>query len=55
MPTQQRATKTSAISMQMRTQKGFDSNLVYMDHTLPPLGLFLQIKLNFLSLSQTHL
>jgi hypothetical protein len=22
---------------------------------LPPLGLFLQIKLNFLSLSQTHL
>jgi hypothetical protein len=26
-----------------------------MDHSLPPLGLFLQIKLNFLSLSQTHL
>jgi hypothetical protein len=26
-----------------------------MDHSLPPLGLFLQIKFNFLSLSQTHL
>jgi hypothetical protein len=26
-----------------------------MDHSLPPLGLFLQIKLNFLSLSQTHM
>jgi hypothetical protein len=25
------------------------------DHSLPPLGLFLQIKFNFLSLSQTHL
>jgi hypothetical protein len=26
-----------------------------MDHSLPPLGLFLQIKLKFLSLSQTHM
>jgi hypothetical protein len=26
-----------------------------MDHLLPPLGLFLQIKLKFLSLSQTHM
>jgi hypothetical protein len=26
-----------------------------MDHPLPPLGLFLQIKLKFLSLSQTHM
>jgi hypothetical protein len=26
-----------------------------MDHSLPPLGLFLQINLKFLSLSQTHL
>jgi hypothetical protein len=26
-----------------------------LDHSLPPLGLFLQIKFNFLSLSQTHL
>ena len=33
----------------------FDSNLAYLDHSLPPLGLFLQIKLNFLSLSQIHL
>jgi hypothetical protein len=29
--------------------------LAYMDHSLPPLGLFLQIDLNFLTLSQTHL
>jgi hypothetical protein len=33
----------------------FYSNLAYLDHTLPPLGLFLQIKFIFLSLSQTHL
>jgi hypothetical protein len=33
----------------------FDSNLAYLDHSLPPLGLFLQIKLIFLSLIQTHL
>jgi hypothetical protein len=26
-----------------------------LDHFLPPLGLFLQIKFIFLSLSQTHL
>jgi hypothetical protein len=36
-------------------QIDFDSNLAYLDHTLPPLGLFLQIKFIFLSLSQTHL
>jgi hypothetical protein len=33
----------------------FYSNLSYLDHYLPPLGLFLQIKFIFLSLSQTHL
>jgi hypothetical protein len=33
----------------------FDSNLAYLDHSLPPLGLFLQTKLIFLTLSQTHL
>jgi hypothetical protein len=33
----------------------FYSNLAYLDHSLPPLGLFLQIKFIFLSLSQTHL
>jgi hypothetical protein len=33
----------------------FDSNLAYLDHSLPPIGLFLQIKFIFLSLSQTHL
>ena len=39
----------------MKTQICFESNLAYMDHSLPPLGLFLQIKLNFLSLIQTHM
>jgi hypothetical protein len=33
----------------------FDSNLAYLDHSLPQLGLFLQIKFFFLPLSQTHL
>jgi hypothetical protein len=33
----------------------FDHNLAYLDHSLPPLGLFLQIKFIFLSLSQTCL
>jgi hypothetical protein len=33
----------------------FYYNLTYLDRSLPPLGLFLQIKLIFLSLSQTHL
>jgi hypothetical protein len=55
MPTQPKASRTSAKSFQIRTQNCFDSNLAYMDHSLPPLGLFLQIKLNFLYLSQTHL
>jgi hypothetical protein len=55
MPTQQKATHRSATSMQMRTRFVFDSHLAYLDHSLPPLGLFLQIKLNFLSLSQIHL
>jgi hypothetical protein len=33
----------------------FAQVLTYLDHFLPPLGLFLQIKFIFLSLSQTHL
>jgi hypothetical protein len=33
----------------------FDYYLAYLDHSLPPLDLFLQIKFIFLSLSQTHL
>ena len=40
MPTQHKATRTSAISIQIRTQICFESNLAYMDHSLPPLGLF---------------
>ena len=51
MPTQHKATRTSAKSLQIELK----SFLAYMDHPLPPLGLFLQIKLNFLSLSQIHL
>jgi hypothetical protein len=50
-----KAMHRSATSMQMRTKICFDSNLAYLDHSLLPLGLFLQIKLNFLSLSQIHL
>jgi hypothetical protein len=38
VPKQQKATKRSATSMQMRTQIYFDSNLAYLDHSLPPLG-----------------
>jgi hypothetical protein len=33
----------------------FTQDLTYLDPSLPPLGLFLQIKFFFLSLSQTHL
>ena len=33
----------------------FAYDLAYLDHSLRPLGLFLQIKFFFLSLSQTHL
>jgi hypothetical protein len=33
----------------------FDYNLAYLVRSLPSLGLFLQIKFIFLSLSQTHL
>jgi hypothetical protein len=44
-----------ATSIQIEDQIAFDSNLAYLDHSLPALGLFLQIKLIFLSLSQTHL
>jgi hypothetical protein len=38
MPTQHKATKRSAISTQMKAQFCFDSNLTYLDHSLPPLG-----------------
>jgi hypothetical protein len=36
-------------------QNVFDYNLAYLVRSLPPLGLFLQIKFIFLSLSQTRL
>jgi hypothetical protein len=40
-----------ATSIQFEDPIVFYSNLAYLDHSLPPLGLFLQIKLFFLSLS----
>jgi hypothetical protein len=55
MPTQPKATKRSATSSAIEDQIVFDYNLAYLDRFLPPLGLFLQIKFIFLSLSQTHL
>jgi hypothetical protein len=42
-------------SIQIEDQIVFYYNLAYLDPSLPPLGLFLQIKFIFLSLSQTHL
>jgi hypothetical protein len=48
-------TKSNATPIQIEDQIVFDSNLAYLDHSLPPLCLFLQIKLIFLSLSRTHL
>jgi hypothetical protein len=47
MPTQQKATKRSATSIQMRAQICFDSNLAYMDHSLPPLGFFFENQTQF--------
>jgi hypothetical protein len=44
-----------ATSIQIEDQIVFNSNLAFLDHSLPPLGLFLQTKFIFLSLSQTHL
>jgi hypothetical protein len=40
-----------ATLIQIEDQIVFNSNLAYLDHSLPPLGLFLQIKFIFLSLS----
>jgi hypothetical protein len=39
----------------IKDQIVFYYNLAYLDRSLPPLGLFLQIKFISLSLSQTHL
>jgi hypothetical protein len=47
MPTQQKATKISATSIQMRTQICFDSNLAYLNHSLPPLGFVFANQLQF--------
>jgi hypothetical protein len=55
MPTHQKANAKPTTLIQIEGQIVFDSNLAYLDHSLPPLGLFLQIKIIFLSLSQTHM
>jgi hypothetical protein len=47
MPTQQKATNRSATLMQMKTQICFDSNLAYLDHSLPPLGFVFANQLQF--------
>jgi hypothetical protein len=44
-----------ATSIQIEDQIVFTLILAYLDPSLPPLGLFLQIKFIFLYLSQTHL
>jgi hypothetical protein len=50
-----KSNKKRATSLQIEDPIVFYYNLAYLDHSLPPLGLFLQIKFFFLSLSQTHL
>jgi hypothetical protein len=50
-----KSNKEGATSMQLKTKLIFAYDLAYLDHSLPPFGLFLQIKLFFLSLSKTHL
>jgi hypothetical protein len=47
MPTQHKATKRSAISTQMKTQFCFDSNLAYLDQSLPPLGFIFENQTQF--------
>jgi hypothetical protein len=54
MPTHQKATQRVHINA-IIDQIIFAYDLAYLDHSLPPLGLFLQIKFFFLYLSQTHL
>jgi hypothetical protein len=54
MPTHQKATKKCNIkTIEDRIVLAYD--LAYLDRSLPPLGLFLQIKFICLSLSQTRL
>jgi hypothetical protein len=55
MPTHQKANAKHATLIQIEDQIVFYFNLAYLDHSLPPLGLFLQIKIVFLSLIQTHM
>jgi hypothetical protein len=42
-----KSNKRSAISIRIEDQIVFAYDLAYLDHSLPPLGLFLQIKFFF--------
>jgi hypothetical protein len=55
MPTHPKATKKKCNITAIENKIVFAQILTYLDHSLPPLGLFLQIKFIFISLSQTHL
>jgi hypothetical protein len=50
-----KSNKKRAKSIQFEDPIVFYYNLAYLDHSLPPLGLFFQIKFLFLSIGQTHL
>jgi hypothetical protein len=50
-----KSNKKKCIINAIEDQIVFANDLVYLDRSLPSLGLFLQIKFFFLSLSQTHL
>jgi hypothetical protein len=54
MPTHQKATKKCNIKP-IEDQIVLAYDLAYLDRALPPLGLFLKIKIICLSLSQTRL
>jgi hypothetical protein len=50
-----KSNKKKCIINAIEDQIVFANDLAYLDRSLPPLGLFLQTKFFFLSLSQTHL
>jgi hypothetical protein len=47
MPTHQKANAKHATLIQIEDQIVFDSNLAYLDHSLPPLGLFFANQIHF--------
>jgi hypothetical protein len=50
-----KSNKRSTILIQIEDQIVIAQDLTYLDHSLPPLGLFLQIKFIYLSLGQIRL